>query len=199
MKRVLAIFLFLPFLLQAQTEVSVLGKEILPFEMHSVNKGNLNFNSFPNAKGFAVIFFCNHCPMAKLYDKRMQELDQKFAVQGVHVLAINPMDSLVYEEENWKEMVKRASRNKFVVPYVQDGSQEIAKQFQAQHTPQAYVVWKEEGRWFVRYEGSFDDNGEHPDSATPFLANAISDLLEGKPVTAPQTESFGCRIFYRKK
>jgi len=199
MKRILVIFLFLPFLTHAQSEFSVLGKEILPFEMRSVNKGNLNFDSFPNAKGFAVVFFCNHCPMAKLYDERIQDLDRKFSSRGVHVIAVNPMDSLVYEEESWKEMVKRASRMNYVVPYVQDGSQDIARQFNAQHTPEAFVVWKEGNRWFVQYEGSFDDNGEHPNSATPFLANAISDLLEGKPVTTPQTESFGCRIFYRKK
>jgi hypothetical protein len=199
MKRILIIFLFLPFLTHAQSEFSVLGKEILPFEMRSVNKGNLNFDSFPNAKGFAVVFFCNHCPMAKLYDERIQDLERKFSSRGVHVIAVNPMDSLVYEEESWKEMVKRASRMNYVVPYVQDGSQDIARQFNAQHTPEAFVVWKEGNRWFVLYEGSFDDNGEHPNSATPFLANAISDLLEGKPVTATQTESFGCRIFYRKK
>lgn len=199
MKRILLFVFFVPLLVQAQNEFSVLGKEIFPFEMHSVNKGKLTFDSFPNAKGFAVVFFCNHCPMAKLYDDRIQELERNFSAQGVHVLAVNPMDSLVYEEESWKEMVKRSSKKNFVVPYVQDGSQDIARQFNAQHTPQAFVIWKEGNRWFVKYEGSFDDNGEHPNSATPFLANAVSDLLEGKPVTTPQTESFGCRIFYRKK
>lgn len=199
MKRILLFVFFVPLLVQAQNEFSVLGKEIFPFEMHSVNKGKLTFDSFPNAKGLAVVFFCNHCPMAKLYDDRVQELERNFSAQGVHVLAVNPMDSLVYEEESWKEMVKRASKKNFVVPYVQDGSQDIARQFNAQHTPQAFVIWKEGNRWFVKYEGSFDDNGEHPNSATPFLANAIRDLLEGKPVTTPQTESFGCRIFYRKK
>jgi hypothetical protein len=134
-----------------------------------------------------------------LYDERIQDLERKFSSQGVHVIAVNPMDSLVYEKESWKEMVKRASRMNYVVPYVQDGSQEIARQFNAQHTPQAFVIWKEEKHWIVRYEGSFDDNGEHPQSATPFVANAITDLLQGKSVSMPQSESFGCRIFYRKK
>jgi len=199
MKRILLVFLLAPFLLQAQSAFSVLGKEIVPFEMHSVNKGKLAFDSFPNARGFAIVFFCNHCPMAKLYDERIQELERNFSAQGVHVIAVNPMDSLVYEEESWKEMVKRASRMKYVVPYVQDGSQDIARQFNAQHTPQAFVIWKERNHWIVQYEGSFDDNGEHPQSATPFVANAITDLLKGKSVSMPQSESFGCRIFYRKK
>ena len=198
MKRILLVFLLAPFLLQAQSEFSVLGKEIVPFEMHSVNKGILTFDSFPNAKGFAIVFFCNHCPMAKLYDERIQELERNFSGQGVYVIAVNPMYSLVYEEESWKEMMKRASRMNYIVPYVQDGSQEIARQFNAQHTPQAFVIWKEENHWVVRYEGSFDDNGEHPQSATPFVAHAITDLLQGKSVSIPQSESFGCRIFYRK-
>jgi len=199
MKRILLIVFLAPILLHAQGEFSVLGKEVIPFEMHSVNKGILTFDSFPNAKGFAVVFFCNHCPMAKLYDERIQNLEREFSGLGVHVIAVNPMDSLVYEEESWKEMVKRANRMNYVVPYVQDGSQDIARQFNAQHTPEAFVIWKEEGQWFVKYEGSFDDNGEHPKLAKPFLANAITDLLQGKAVAMPQSESFGCRIFYRKK
>lgn len=197
MNRILFIIFLAPFLLQAQSKFSVLGKEIVPFEMHSVNKGNLDFNSFPDAKGFAIVFFCNHCPMAKLYDERIQELERNFSSKGVHVIAVNPMDSLVYEEESWKEMVQRAKGKNFIIPYVQDGSQEIARQFSAQHTPEAFVIWKEGHHWFVRYEGSFDDNGAYPKLATPFVANAITDLLKGNSVSMPQTESFGCRIFYR--
>jgi hypothetical protein len=43
-----------------------------------------------------------------------------------------------------------------------------------------------------------DDNGEEPEKATPFIANALDDLLAGKTVSMPETASFGCRIFYRK-
>jgi len=34
--------------------------------------------------------------------------------------------------------------------------------------------------------------------AKNFIAMAVNDLLANKPVSMPTTESFGCRIFYRK-
>jgi len=54
------------------------------------------------------------------------------------------------------------------------------------------------GAWVVKYSGAIDDNGEDPKNAKPLLGNALDDLLAEKPVREPQTESFGCKIFYRK-
>ncbi len=60
-----------------------------------------------------------------------------------------------------------------------------------------YVIWKVNAEWVVRYTGSIDDNGEQPEAANPYVANAVDDLLNKKQVLMPVTESFGCRIFYR--
>jgi peroxiredoxin len=142
-----------------------------------------------------VIFTCNHCPFAKLYTQRFNELAGKFTPLGVPLLAVNSMDTLVYEEESFSLMKERAAGLRF--PYLQDAAQTVGKAFGAEHTPQAFVIWREKGHWLVKYRGAIDDNGEHPELATPFIANAVSELLAGKPVSVPETESFGCRIFYR--
>jgi hypothetical protein len=95
-------------------------------------------------------------------------------------------------------MQQRARTAGFMFPYVQDAGQAVAKTFHASHTPAAYVVWKDQGKLIVRYSGAIDDNGQHPEQATPFLANAVNELLAGKTVTRPETVSLGCAINYRK-
>ena len=153
---------------------------------------------FPNAKGFAVVFTCNHCPFAKLYTERFNDLYSKYAPLGVPLLAVNSMDSLVYEEETFALMQVRARGAGFQFPYLHDAAQSVGKAFGAEHTPNAFVIWKGNDRFLVKYAGSIDDNGEEPAKARPFIANAIDELLAGKPVSMPETESFGCQIFYRK-
>lgn len=178
---------------------SSINKMILDFSLKNVNGKMISTNRYKNAKGFIVVFTCNHCPFAKLYSKRLNDLHAKYSKLNVPLLAINSMDSLVYEEETFELMKQKAKIDKFNFPYLQDANQTIGKLFGAEHTPTAYVIWKEKNHWTVKYVGSIDDNGEHPEKATPFISNAVDELLQNKNVTEAETESFGCRIFYRKK
>jgi peroxiredoxin len=173
-------------------------KEIPDFTLRNVDGRMISTADFPNVKGFAVVFTCNHCPFAKLYTERFNALHQKYTPLGVPLLAVNSMDSLVYEEESFALMQTLAREADFQFPYLQDAAQTVGKAFDAAHTPHAFVVWKEAGKWHIKYSGAIDDNGEEPAKAKPFVANAIDDLLAGRAVREPETESFGCRIFYRK-
>ena len=151
-----------------------------------------------HAKGYIIMFTCNHCPFAKLYTKRLNELNTKYKASGLPLLAINSMDTAVYKDESFDMMQKKAQSEKINFPYLSDAKQTVGKNFGAKHTPQAFIIWKEENNWVIKYSGSVDDNGEHPEEAIPLLANAADQLLQGKPISKPETESFGCRIFYRK-
>ena len=173
-------------------------KEISDFTLQNVDGHFVSTTDYPDAKGFAVVFTCNHCPFAKLYTDRFNNLHKKYAPLGVPLLAINSMDSLVYEEESFVLMQEHARDAGFQFPYLHDASQAVGKAFGAKHTPHAFVIWKQNGHFVVKYAGAIDDNGEEPEKATPFIAQAIDDLLAGKAVTLPETESFGCRIFFRK-
>ena len=128
----------------------------------------------------------------------MNDLAQRFAQQNVPLLAINSMDSLLYREESFAGMQQKAKADGFQFPYLQDGEQRVGKAFGAEHTPSAYVIWKVGDQWQIKYAGLIDDNGENPESATPYIAQAVEELLQGKTVSTAQTSSFGCAIFYRK-
>lgn len=170
---------------------------ISDFSLKNVDGKMVSIADYKDAKGFIIIFTCNHCPFAKLYSKRLNDLNSKYSKLNVPLLAVNSMDELVYKEESFEMMQQKAKGDKFNFPYLQDAAQTVGKQFGAEHTPTAYVIWKENNKWLVRYTGSIDDNGENPEKANPYVANAVDNLLNGKQVSMPVTESFGCRIFYR--
>lgn len=173
------------------------NKTITNFSLKSSDGSLVSLGDYPSAKGFIVVFTCNHCPFAKLYPQRFNQLNSKYLPQGVPLLAINSMDTLVYDDESLEKMKSKATEDGFNFPYLQDSEQSVGKLFGAEHTPQAFIIWKVEGIWKVKYCGAIDDNGEHPELAIPYVANTVDELLHGKPVSMPQTPSFGCRIFYR--
>jgi peroxiredoxin len=173
------------------------GKEVNDFSLRSTNGKMVSLNDVKDAKGYIIIFTCNHCPFAKLYSQRMNDLEAKYRPLGIPLLAINSMDSVLYKDERFEGMCKKSRQEKFSFSYLQDADQSVGKNFGAEHTPHAYVIWKENGKWIIKYSGAIDDNGEHPELATPYIGNAVKELLQDKPVSVPETQSFGCKIYYR--
>lgn len=178
--------------------ISPIGKTVNDFSLKNINNKNVSLNDFKNAKGFIIVFTCNHCPFAKLYSERFNELNSKYQPSGVPLLAINSMDTVTYDDESFELMQQKASSAKFNFPYLHDVLQTVGKSFNAEHTPHAFVIWKENNMWVIKYSGAIDDNGEHPELATSYIANAVEKLLHNKSVTKAETKSFGCKIFYRK-
>ena len=173
------------------------SKTIQDFSLKNVDNKTISTKAFPDAKGFIVVFICNECPFAKLYSKRLNELSTKYKALDVPLLAINSMDTLVYEDESFKDMQLKAKNDKFKFPYLHDVDQLVAKNFNAQHTPSAFFIWKEQNQWVIKYKGAIDDNGQNPSIAIPYVSNNVDALLKNQPVILNETLSFGCRIFYR--
>lgn len=178
-------------------KASLLGIDSITLK--SMNGNNFQLKQFPNTKGFIVVFTCNHCPFAQLYSNRLNAIYQEYASQQVALIAVNSMDTLMYAEESFQLMQAKAKQDKFLFPYLQDADQRFGKAFNAEHTPQVFVLWKDSSAYNIRYQGSIDDNGQ--DSAqvnNHYLETAVDALLKNEVVKVPFTESFGCRIFYRK-
>ena len=168
------------------------------FRLRNVDNRMISLESYPDAKGFILVFTCNHCPFAKLYSKRLNALHEKYEALGVPLLAINPMDTLVYEEESFELMQQRAKKDKFKFPYLQDDLQVAGKYFNAKNTPEAFVIWNENGNWILKYRGAIDDNGENKKRNITYIDETVDALLSNKQVVNPETTSFGCKIYYRK-
>ena len=174
-------------------------KEIKNFSLKGVDNKVVSLSDYKDAKGFIIVFTCNKCPMAKLYTDRLNTINDKFKKQHVYVLALNSMDTLAYAEESFKLMQKKAKNDKLTVPYLQDKKQKVAKQFNATHTPQAFIIWKNnENKFIIKYQGAIDDNAGEPEKvAHHYLIDSVDELLNKKNVTIAKSESFGCKIYYR--
>ncbi|MDX2279782.1 MAG: thioredoxin family protein [Saprospiraceae bacterium] len=176
-----------------------IAKKVNDFVLPCVQGGKVSLKDYPDAKGFILVFTCNHCPFARMYGDRLNALHQKFFKLGVPLLAISSTDTLQYQEDTYSNMSKAAKDRKFEYPYLYDGSQAVAKKIGADKTPHAFVIWKESGEWVVRYNGAIDDNGGEPSEVqNPYVANAVEALLEGRSIEVKETKSIGCKIYFRK-
>ena len=170
------------------------------FSLMNIDGNKVSLANYKDAKGFIIVFTCNHCPFAKLYPPRLNELNNRYEPLGVPLIAISSTDTMMYEEDTYPNMVTKAKEEQFNFPYLFDEMQTVAKNFKAQKTPHAFVIWKEKNSWVVKYNGAIDDNGMEPKQVTePYVVNAVDALLSNKKILVTETKSIGCQIAFRKK
>jgi thiol-disulfide isomerase/thioredoxin len=154
---------------------------------------------YKSAKGFIVVFTCNHCPYAIAYEDRIEELDKKYASKGYPVIAINPNDAVSYPDDSFENMKVRAKQKGFTFPYLYDETQATAKIYGAQRTPHVYLLQKSGSDLIVKYVGAIDDNSQDAKAVkVKYLENAVDELLSGKDVSAKETKAIGCSIKWKK-
>jgi peroxiredoxin len=176
------------------------NKTINDFHLRNVDGRMVSLKDYPKAKGFIIVFTCNHCPFAKLYFQRLNDLNHKFKSQGVPVIAICSSDTVNFEEDVFDKMKIKAASEHINYPYLCDAEQTVAKNFAARKTPHAFVIWKENGNWVVKYNGAIDDNGAEPLKVKNlYVANAVEALLKGREVEVKEIKSIGCSIGFRQK
>jgi peroxiredoxin len=172
---------------------------ILDFSLKNTDGKMVSLANYKEAKGFIIVFTCNHCPFAKLYPPRLNALNSKYDSLGVPLIAISSTDTMMYEEDTYPKMIAKATDEQFNFPYLFDELQSVAKNFKAQKTPHAFIIWKENEKWVIKYNGAIDDNGMEPEKVTEhYVANAVDALLANKKITIPETKSIGCQIAFRK-
>jgi peroxiredoxin len=171
------------------------GSQAVGFSLLNIDSNMVSTDDYPNAKGFVVVFTCNHCPYAKAYEERLVTLNDYTTNLGYPILAINPNNPKTYPSDDFNHMVKRASEKGFNFPYLVDEGQKIYPVYGATKTPHVYLLNKENNKLMVRYIGAIDDNYEDAGSVTKkYVEEAVSALSEGHEVEIKQTKAIGCSI-----
>ncbi|TAE56039.1 MAG: thioredoxin family protein [Bacteroidetes bacterium] len=201
MKKLLfALFLLAATVVSAQTPAGYkVGDLAQPFNLKNVDGKTVSPASFPNAKGFILVFTCNECPYTQAYEQRIIELDKEFRPKGYPVIAINPNDPRAVPGDSFEEMVKRAKDKKYTFPYLVDETQEVARTYGANRTPHVFVLEKSaDSQLFVRYIGAIDNSSESAKGASQlYVSDAVNQLLAGKPVSQTLTRAIGCGIKWK--
>ena len=172
-----------------------IGDVATDFSLKNVNDKMVSLKDFKDAKGFVVIFTCNHCPFAKAYEDRIIAIDKKYKSLGYPVIAINPNNPDVQKDDSFDLMKKRAKEKGFTFPYLFDDGQKIYPQYGATKTPHVYLLQKTSKGNIVKYIGAIDDNYSDESAVkTKYLENAINSLLKDEEIAVKTTKAIGCSI-----
>ena len=154
----------------------------------------------------AIVFTCNHCPIAQLYEQRIMRLYEEYRDKGVAVVAIQPnapealrIDELDSSDmsDTLEEMKIRAEYKHLTYPYLYDGeTQAVARAYGPQATPHVFVFDHDRR---LRYEGRVDNSYRMELVKTQDARHAIDAVLAGKPVEVAHTGVFGCSTKWKEK
>lgn len=172
------------------------GDKATDFKLKSVDGKMYSMADYKDAKGFIVVFTCNHCPFAVKYEDRIIDLAKKYESKGYILLAINPNDPEAQPADSYDLMKVRAKEKGFTFPYLFDDGQKIYPQYGATKTPHVFLLDK---NLVVKYIGAIDDNAEDASAVKEkYLENAIAALDKNQTPSPETTKAIGCSIKVKK-
>ena len=177
------------------SEAFEIGQVVENFSLDDYRGKKYSLSDFDDSQLVLVAFTGTHCPLAKLYTVRLNELASEYDSSKLSIVAVNSnvQDSVV-------EIAASVRRQSITFPVLKDPANRVADQLGAERTPEVFLL--DQNR-VVRYRGRIDDQyvvgitRNKPDRED--LKLAIEELLAGKSVSIPETQALGCIIGRRKE
>jgi peroxiredoxin len=171
------------------------GSKAPDFKLPGVDGKTYSLADVRGRNGTVVAFICNHCPYVRAIIGRMVGEAEAWRALGIGTIAIMPNDTESYREDSFDNMKAFAARHSFGFPYVIDKTQEVAKAYGAQCTPDFFGFNAQDE---LQYRGRLDA------SRTTLVPNARRELFEAMRQVAEsghgppeQISSMGCSIKWR--
>lgn len=149
-----------------------------------------------SGKVVVLEWFNNECPFVQKHYKTgsMNATASKYAEKGVVWLAVNTTKDKTNADN--KKIAGEWNINR---PILNDSTGDVGHLYNASSTPDMFIIDKE-GK--LAYSGAIDSI-KSPDTddlakATNYVAKALDEVLDGKPVSTPETKSYGCSVKYAK-
>lgn len=172
-----------------------IGDQAPDFELVGVDGQTYRLSDYRDSQAVVVFFTCNHCPYALAWEGRLIQLQADFASQGVQFLGICANDGDKYPADSFPAMKDHASESGFNFPYLHDETQQVAKSFGAQRTPEVFVF---DADRTLRYHGAPDDNYDDPSAVSAYyLRDSLSAVLAGQSPELATTPAVGCTIKWK--
>ena len=176
------------------------------FDLPGVDGRMHKLSDYAASPVLAVVFTCNHCPIAQMYEQRIQQLYNDYKDKGVAVVAIQPNDPKAIRideldssdlSDTLAEMKIRAQYKHLTYPYLYDGeTQQVTRAYGPQATPHVFIFDQQR---HLRYEGRMDNSYRTELVKTSDARNAIDALLAHKDVAVTHTGVFGCSTKWSEK
>jgi peroxiredoxin len=176
-----------------------IGAHAPDFHLPGVDGQMHSLKDYASSKVLVVIFNCDHCPIASMYEKRIKELTSDYGNRSVSVVVImgNDPKAIHLSEkghtdlgDTFPEMKLRAEYRHFNYPYLYDGdTQSVALKYGPTATPHTFIFDQQR---ILRYEGRIDSNPREELATKHEARDAIDALLAGTPVKVQDTPAVGC-------
>jgi len=171
------------------------GATAVSFSLPGVDGNTYSLSDYSDKNAVVVVFTCNHCPWAQAWEDRINQIQVDYGDKGVQVLAINANDSVSHPGDSFEKMKERAAEKGFKIPYLRDDSQETARAYGAERTPEVFLF---DSAGKLQYHGAVDDNGEDPAAVeADYLRDALDAVLAGNSPAVAETPAKGCTIKWK--
>lgn len=206
----LLVFLLLPLTVCcAETHpILPLGASAPNFVLPGVDGKTHKLSDYSSSNILVVVFNCDHCPIAQMYEKRISQLAADYKNKSVAVVVIQPndpkatrIDELDSSDigDSLAKMKIRVKYKHLTYPYLYDGAtQSVTRAYGPQATPHVFIFDQQR---HLRYEGAMDNSYriELVKPQTQYARNAIDALLANKEVAVKHTGVFGCSTKWQEK
>ena len=186
--------------------ILALGSPAPDFSLPGVDGQIHKLSDYASSPILVVVFTCNHCPIAQMYERRIQQLADDYKNKGVAVVAIQPNDPQAIRideldssdmSDTLPEMKIRVQYKHLTYPYLYDGeTQQVTRAYGPQATPHVFIFDQQR---HLRYEGRMDNSYRIELVKTQDARNAIDALLAHKEVAVKHTGVFGCSTKWKEK
>jgi peroxiredoxin len=142
-----------------------------------------------------VMFICNHCPFVLHVNDKLVDVANHYQKKGLRFIAISSNNVETHPQDAPEKMTQVAKELGYPFPYLYDETQEVAKAYMAECTPDFFVFDKD---LKCAYRGRFDET--RPNMGTPTgkdLTKALDSLIAGEEVSTEQLPSMGCNIKWK--
>ena len=164
-----------------------------PPTLSSIDEQPIQWQSDSKLRVYA--FLGCDCPVAKLYARRLEELQARLNSQGVQWIGVmsNPQDSI-------QDIRNFAKELDVSFPFIKDTDQALAQSWKITRTAEVILVNPKNE---VLYRGRIDDQYApgitRSKTTRDDLALAIGSALRGSAPEISVTEPVGCKIAYVRK
>jgi peroxiredoxin len=192
--------------LAAEHPILPLGSAAPDFSLPGVDGRLHKLSDYASSRVLVVVFTCDHCPNAQMYEGRVTQLYNDYKDKGVAVVAISPNDPKAIRideldssdvSDTLDEMKIRVAYKHLQYPYLYDGDTEaVSRAYGPQASPHIFIFDQQRK---LRYEGAIDDSYRIEFVKRHFALDAINALLADQEVAVKHTGAFGCSTKWSDK
>lgn len=180
-----------------QSSMIPLGSIAANFSLpDTINQAEVSLPQINSHAAVVIMFICNHCPYVIHIRQELINVATEYIAKGIKFIAISSNDIEKYPEDGPEKMKEFAVQYGFPFPYLFDKSQQVAKDYDAQCTPDFFIFDRELS---LVYRGQFDNSrpGNGINVSGNDIKNALNSILIGKEINPIQMPSIGCNIKWK--